>query len=124
MNFPTELLQISLPLPIPHDIAFKLVVPERLSTFRRICELAVSVSVPETPVYKHDGPQFRENNVRATGETPYMDAEAKPQSVQQRPDRQFRLCILGANPGHVPAAPLLCDAIGHRLWYRPRRSVE
>ena len=78
MNSPTELLQISSPLPIPHDIRFKFVVPECLSTFRRISELAVPVAVPETPVYKHDGPQFRENNVRATGKSSYMDSEAKP----------------------------------------------
>ncbi len=124
MYRPTEPSEIPLPLPIPHDIGSEFFFPEGFSTLRRVCELAVSVSVPETPVYKHDGPHFWENNVRATGKTPHMDAEAKPQSVQQRPDRQFRLCILGANPGHVPAAPLLCDAIGHKLWYRHRRSVE
>jgi hypothetical protein len=78
MNSPTELLQISLPLPIPHNIGFKFVGPEPLSTFRRIRELAVPVAVPETPVYKHDGAQFRENNVRATGKSSYMDSEAKP----------------------------------------------
>ena len=78
MNSPTELLQISLPLPIPHNIGFKFVGPEPLSTFRRIRELAVPVAVPETPVYKHDGPQFRENNVRATGKSSYMDSEAEP----------------------------------------------
>lgn len=124
MNCPTEFFQISLPLSIPDDIGFKLFVPEYLSTFRRICELAVPVSVPETPVYKQDGSQFRKNNVRATGKTSYMDAKAKPQSVQQRSDGQFWLGILGANPRHVPAAPLLRDAIGHKLWYRHMRSVE
>ena len=77
MYRPTEPSEIPLPLPIPHDIGSEFFFPEACSTLRRVCKLAVLVSVPETAVYEHDGPQFRENNIRATRESAHMDAEAE-----------------------------------------------
>jgi hypothetical protein len=124
MYSPTELLQAPLQLPIPDDIGFEFLVPEGFSSLWRVCKSAVLVSVPKAPVHEDNCLQLAENNIRTTREFSYMDAEAETQSVQQGPDGQFRLRILGTNSRHVPAAPLFIDAISHALSYRHNSSVE
>lgn len=87
--------------------------PELRACCRSACVTAARVPVPEAPVHENDGLAFRQHEIRLARYALGMEPIAKAQRVQGSPERQFRLRILSADPGHHPGTGLAVDDVGH-----------
>ena len=80
------------------------------------------VEVPEATVDEDDFVAAGEDQVRVTRETSAAGGAVQPVAValgvKQSSDQQFGLGVLAADPGHVPAAPLGGQLVGHGLVAR------
>jgi len=69
--------------------------------------------VPEASVDEYCGFVFRQDDVRLAWQVAAIHAKPESHAVQKAAHDQFRLRVLRANPGHVPASLLRCQLVNH-----------
>ena len=112
-DFPAEVFEFSLILPVIGNVALKFFVPEGFVGFGRSGVFAAFVSVPEAAVDKDHRPVFRQDDVRLAREAVDILPEAVACAVQHRADKHLGLRVLSFDLRHVPTAPLFCQMVGH-----------
>lgn len=103
-HFPSERFQLSPVSVVSFDVAGKFVSPELYTRLRSVGILTAFMAMPEATMHKNDCFVFWHNNIRFAGKIFTVEPESVTHSMQKRPDCQFRFCITGANPAHVPAS--------------------
>jgi len=100
-------------LPVPATVGIDLVAPEVRTTSWPLEQRAL-VTMPETPVNKHDCTMSSENHIRFSWESASVQAEPETRAVQQASHHQLWSRIGATYAGHHPAASLPVDNVGHR----------
>lgn len=76
-----------------------------------------AVQMPETPVDKNNFAPGSENQVWLSRQQLSAGGTVKTEAVtgcmKEAPYQELRFGVFAPNPGHVPAALLSCDGIGH-----------
>lgn len=101
----TQLLKHTL---ISLDVLIELFSPEYNSCLRCIGVLATGVTMPETPMNEDCDFVSWQHDIGHAGQVFAMQAKPVAHSVEKRTYDNFGLCVLAADPGHVPAAVLGC----------------
>lgn len=100
--------------PVPLDVLFELVAPERLPALWPAKQVAV-VAMPETAMHEHHGIPACENEVGLAGQVFAVQAEAESAPVQRGSDYQLGFGVLALDPCHHPASG--CGRDGIRRHY-------
>lgn len=106
------MLQFVDDLLIARDVRVNLCFPELPSGAGPFEKMAI-MSVPETPVNKHNGVVPPEDNIWSPGKTRIMQSVSEATTIQPLPDEEFRLCIATTNAGHHPAPGRRVDNVSH-----------
>jgi hypothetical protein len=75
--------------------------------------------MPEAPMNKDDGPPGRKHNIRASGQSAYVQAVAKPRGVKASADKELGLRVLAPDPGHVEVALFRRERVDPARKVRP-----
>jgi hypothetical protein len=92
--------RLGLPV-ISHHVHGELLVPERSTTLRPVCQSAAGMSVPEASMYQDDRLVPPQGDVRMARKTSNMQTKSVACCVQPPADDQFRARVGPANAGHV-----------------------
>jgi|GEM_PF-2244558 len=71
--------------------------------------------VPETSIYKNNGPEFFKYNIGLSRQALLVQSESKACLMQFRTDNNFRLCIYSFYAAHIPTAFCFTKRICHEL---------
>jgi hypothetical protein len=69
--------------------------------------------MPKTSMHKYRGSIFGQNNVWVPRQVFPIKTETISHFVKQKANNCFGLRIFTAYSGHIPAAPVFCQMIGH-----------
>ena len=73
--------------------------------------------VPKTSVHEYAKAPGRKHEVGFAGKLRYMQAVAKPFSMEKTAYNELRLRISAPDLPHIGAAPFGCEAIGHNSFF-------
>lgn len=112
-DIPAESAKLAGIAPVALDVALELGVPESDAGLRRVRVAAALESVPEAAVYKVDGAVLRQHDVGAPGKLLRAQTESIAGAMQRGAHLLLGNGVLAADAGHVPAAALAGEAVGH-----------
>ena len=70
--------------------------------------------VPETSIYKNNGPEFFKYNIGLSRQAPSPQSETEAQPVQYGPDALLRASVTALDAAHIPASSLRCKSVCHQ----------
>jgi hypothetical protein len=110
---PPGTFQLRLLFPVPLYCPAKLLCPEPGSRLRHRGTRTPLVTMPEAPVNEDNRAVLRENDVRFSRQAGRMQPKAKAFPVEKATKENFGFCVFAPDSGHVPAAVLFRNPVGH-----------
>ena len=71
------------------------------------------MAVPETSVYKYDGPVFWQDDIRLSRELLDVEPETQASCMQGFSDQEFRSSVLALDVRHHAASGLFANNVSH-----------
>jgi hypothetical protein len=71
------------------------------------------MTMPEASVNKDNSLPLGQHDIRPARQVTYVQPEPIAHAMECGTNQQFRLCVLAANPTHIPAAAFFCESVDH-----------